>query len=101
MRVAGAPVAGCRLVTSVVRSVGQAGNRQAGPDDVPVLFEPLGEHPGDAGDDRVLVAVGAHRADAGAAGDGLALGYGLGPGEDALGRRHDDLEVRRVLALPV
>ena len=74
---------------------------QAGGDDVAVVAQPLGEHAGLRRDDRVLVAVGADRAEPGAAGDLAALVERLGAGEHALGRGDDDAEVGGVLALAV
>src|SRR3954451_12665564 len=101
MRLAGAPWAVSSRGTSVVRSAGEAGDRQSGGDDVAVLAKPLGEDARTRGDDRGLLAVGAPRPDAGAAGHGLALGQCVRAGEDALARRDDDVQVGGVFALPV
>src|SRR4051795_11474565 len=101
MRVAGAPYVVSSSGTSVVRSIGEAGDGKSGGHDVAVVAQPLGEHSGAGGDDRMLFAVGAHGADAGTAGDELPLVDRVGTGEDALGRRDDDLHLRDVLALPV
>src|SRR5438045_1382365 len=86
---------------SVVRSVGQPGDWQSGSHDVAVVPQPLGQDAGLRGDDRVFVAVRADRAEPRAAGDLLAFLDGLRAGEDALGGRDYDPELRRVLALPV
>src|SRR5436305_959000 len=101
MRVPAGPGAVASVTTSVVRSVGQPGDGQAGGHDVAVVAQPLGQHAGLARDDGVLFAVGTYGAEASAASHLLALVDRLGTGEHALGRRDDHAEFRSVLALPV
>ncbi len=74
---------------------------QPGGDDVAVVRSHSVSTPACGDDDLVLLAVGADRAEPGAASDLAALVHAVGAGEHALGRRDHDAELGRVLALAV